>query len=207
MKVIATPRILLTKTYFWFCSTHLIKACHGQLYGSSSKGKKAFQDKYCTDFGWRFVEKLHNRLQVERKESDGKVSDNIWLNKKGVSPVNQLEMSVPLAKIVFEHQTIPSAINCVCDELGISSKELERATADKRSEYPYMRTSSSTEHNSDMRHCDNLEKIFSLQKCAKKRDVDSNAASSNTANEVDLSLEMPILHDVTLDAAVMSDDN
>ena len=116
-------------------------------------------------------------------------------------------MSVPLAKIVFEHQTIPSAINCVCDELGISSKELERATADKRSEYPYMRTSSSTEHNSDMRHCDNLEKIFSLQKCAKKRDVDSNAASSNTANEVDLSLEMPILHDVTLDAAVMSDDN
>ena len=134
------------RIYFWYCCTHLFKSWRGQLLTSSAKGKKAFKDKYDTNFGWNFVRKMYDEVTELKKASDGKISHNIRLCEKVINPKNQLKMSVSIAKRSCEHNTMSFGIGITRKKLGITADALENATATQRAAHPYRCTVNSTVH-------------------------------------------------------------
>ena len=157
------------RIYFWYCSTHLFKAWRGQLLASSPKGKKAFKDKYGTDFGWEYIQKKYRELQEEKATTGKGVSHRVRLSEKAVNPKNQLKMSVSYVKETCEPETNSFGISKICEQIGMSADELEQATKAKRESYPFKSSDSATEAHSDLRHCHNLVKIQYLQKVVRQR--------------------------------------
>ena len=182
------------KVHFWFCSTHVLKAVRGQLFASRPSGKKAFKSANGEAFGW-LPAKLLEWLEADKAKTGGKVSQRVRLNNKSANPKNQLKMSVHLAKVPFEHNTITYAITKFSEILGITPGVLEEATNEARMNHPFRRLISQTErgeegdsdnseneegdgdnsetapiHGSNLRHCHNLEKILYLQRVAREKE-------------------------------------
>eukprot|EP00984_Skeletonema_dohrnii_P030078 scaffold21210_cov78-Skeletonema_dohrnii-CCMP3373.AAC.1 len=146
------PHYPTRRIYIWFCSTHVLKAMRNQFLSSRQKGPKEFVDKYGNKLGWAFLETLYEKNQDLEKSSKGMVTTGVRLTERVINPNKSDKMNVRLAKIPFECKTLAFAITYVSEKLGVTADQIKEKTAEARSKYINMRSESSEESFSDLKH-------------------------------------------------------